>query len=126
MKVDEGAINGTNGNHHSSSVMKDILERKWTSIAKLKKEVDELTKQNKMFKESALCEKCGGATSAANGLLTDGTKSTALIGDNLPRQPEKYVLQGHKSRVTKVALHPVYSDVVSASEDGTLKLWDFD
>jgi hypothetical protein len=107
MKVDESAMAVANGNHSSLGI-KDILERKWTSIAKLKKEVDELTKQNKMFKESALCEKCGGASSGANILLTDGIRSTALIGDNLPRQPEKYILQGHKSRVTKVAIHPVY------------------
>ena len=40
----EGELNNgsTNG-----LIMKDILERKWTSIAKLKKELDELTKQNK-------------------------------------------------------------------------------
>lgn len=35
----------------ASSQLKDILERKWSSVAKLKKEVDELTKQNKQFKE---------------------------------------------------------------------------
>jgi hypothetical protein len=33
-------------------VLKDLLERKWTSVAKLKKEVDELTKQNKLLKDA--------------------------------------------------------------------------
>jgi len=46
--------------------------------------------------------------------------------DGLPKEPERYTLQGHKSRVTKVALHPVYADVSSSSEDGTIKVWDFE
>jgi len=47
----------------SSILLKDILERKWSSVAKLKKEVDELAKQNKALKEQVLagaCERCGG------------------------------------------------------------------
>jgi platelet-activating factor acetylhydrolase IB subunit alpha len=46
--------------------------------------------------------------------------------DGLPKEPERYTLRGHKSRVTKVALHPVYADVSSSSEDGTIKVWDFE
>lgn len=45
-------------------MMGGILERKWSSVAKLKKEVDELTKQNKILKEQAIaaqCERCGGS-----------------------------------------------------------------
>ena len=46
----------------SSSMLKDILERKWTSVAKLKKEVDELTKVNRQLKDQmasgAGCERC--------------------------------------------------------------------
>jgi platelet-activating factor acetylhydrolase IB subunit alpha len=44
----------------------------------------------------------------------------------MPKEPEKYHLLGHKSRITKVALHPIYSDVASASEDGSVKIWDYD
>ena len=47
IKSDGGMGNGS----ASGSVLKDILERKWTSLAKLKKDVDELTKQNKLLKE---------------------------------------------------------------------------
>lgn len=36
------------------------------------------------------------------------------------------MLKGHKSRITKVAIHPIYSDVASASDDGTVRLWDFE
>jgi len=35
-------------------------------------------------------------------------------------------LKGHKSCITKVAIHPIYSDVASSSEDGSVKLWDYD
>ena len=38
MLAEEAAITASPGD------LKDILERKWTSLAKLKKEVDELTK----------------------------------------------------------------------------------
>jgi platelet-activating factor acetylhydrolase IB subunit alpha len=44
----------------------------------------------------------------------------------MPREPEKFLLRGHKSRITKVAIHPVYSDVAGASEDGSVKIWDFE
>ena len=48
------------------------------------------------------------------------------LGDGLPKEPEKYTLRGHKSRITKVAMHPIYSDVASSSEDGTIKVWDYE
>lgn len=51
---------------------------------------------------------------------------TSGFGDGLPKEPEKFILRGHKSRVTKVAMHPIYSDVASSSEDGTIKIWDFE
>ena len=89
-------------------------------MAKLKKEVDELTKQNKALKEQQAaggCERCGGGIASG---------AAGAVGDGLPREPEKFTLRGHKSRVTKVAMHPVYHDVVSASEDGSVKMWDFD
>lgn len=38
----------------------------------------------------------------------------------------KHVLTGHRMRVTAVAFHPVYSAIASASEDCTLKVWDWE
>lgn len=40
----------------------------------------------------------------------------------IPRPPEKYALSGHRSPVTKVIFHPVFSVMVSASEDATIKV----
>ena len=62
----------------------------------------------------------GGGAGLFNATMTSG------FGDGLPKEPERYTLRGHKSRVTKVALHPVYADVASSSEDGTIKVWDFE
>ena len=40
--AEESGIQVSNG--ATGSLLKDILDRKWSSVAKLKKEVDELTK----------------------------------------------------------------------------------
>lgn len=39
----------------------------------------------------------------------------------IPRPPERYALSGHRSPVTRVIFHPVFSVIVSASEDATIK-----
>ena len=40
----------------------------------------------------------------------------------IPRPPERYSLSGHRSPVTRVIFHPVFSVMVSASEDATIKV----
>jgi len=42
----------------------------------------------------------------------------------LPKPFCKFTLQGHSSNVTCVTLHPIYTVAVSASDDGTIKVWD--
>ena len=81
----------------------------------------ELEKQNQQLTDNSVCEKCEmlEATLGTSG----GGKN---IGDGLPREPSKYVLSGHRARVTKLALHPSYSVVASAGEDAQIKIWDFE
>ena len=50
------------------------------------------------------------------------TKDKRNPADWIPRPPEKYVLTGHRSTVTRVVFHPVFSVVASASEDATIKV----
>lgn len=40
----------------------------------------------------------------------------------IPRPPAKYALSGHRSPVTRVAFHPKFSVMVSASEDATIRV----
>ncbi len=40
----------------------------------------------------------------------------------IPRPPEKFALSGHRSPVTRVIFHPVYSIIASSSEDATIKV----
>lgn len=41
----------------------------------------------------------------------------------IPRPPERYALSGHRAPVTRVIFHPVFSVMVTASEDATIKVW---
>lgn len=40
--------------------------------------------------------------------------------------PEKYALSGDRSPVTGVTFHPVFDVMVSASEDATINVWDYE
>lgn len=73
-----------------SSIKKDVLERKWTSVVRLKKQVMELEKNVKMLKEEQVCERCESMQEmGANMGLSQASK---MLGDGLPREPEKYHL----------------------------------
>ena len=92
--------------------MKDILENKWTTVVKLKKQVMELEKQVKQLKESAFCQNC--ANGSGNGFGLDG-KGLAMVGEGLPKVPEKHSLVGHREKITKVQIHPNFTLIASAS-----------
>ena len=44
----------------------------------------------------------------------------------LPRTPARLALQSHRLPVTAVAFHPIFSSLASASEDTTIKIWDYE
>lgn len=72
----------------------------------------------------------GAAKKMTNGVdLTDPKAIMELaksVGDAIPREPEKMKLTGHRARVTKVAFHPKYSQLATSSEDGSIKIWDYE
>ncbi|KAG8224345.1 hypothetical protein J437_LFUL004301 [Ladona fulva] len=96
-----------------------LLEKKWTSVIRLQKKVMEMeTKLSEAEKEYI------------EGAPTRGKRSPA---EWIPRPPEKFSLTGHRAPVTKlcvvlvkVVFHPVFSVMVSASEDASIKIWDFE
>ncbi|KAF0313584.1 Lissencephaly-1 [Amphibalanus amphitrite] len=89
-----------------------ILEKKWTAVLRLQKRNMELEAK------LADCER-----EYLSGAPTREKRSPA---EWIPRPPERYSLTGHRAPITKVLLHPLYSLVVSASEDATIKVWDFE
>ncbi|QRV74312.1 hypothetical protein RhiJN_02326 [Ceratobasidium sp. AG-Ba] len=67
-----------------------------------------------------------------NAALTEELSSAPRRGGNasqadwVPRAPAAYTLTGHRAQVTSVTFHPLYSIIASASEDATIKLWDWE
>lgn len=53
-------------------------------------------------------------------------RPSASSPDWTPRAPARHTLSGHRSPITRVTFHPLFSVVVSASEDSTLKIWDWE
>lgn len=91
-------------------------------MAKLKLANNKLEMLNKQLKEQGGCERCDKL--GLNDLA--GPFAKRQIGDGLPREPEKYNLQGHRGKITKVIAHPLYSIVASASEDSSIRLWEIE
>jgi platelet-activating factor acetylhydrolase IB subunit alpha len=90
-----------------------LLEKKWTAIPRLQKKVLELERyvaQNAKIH----AHRTGGsdANSAANGVQRR----------MLPRLPCSHTLQGHSAGITCVQVHPVFTVVISGSEDGSIKV----
>ncbi|CAF0767892.1 unnamed protein product [Didymodactylos carnosus] len=91
---------------------KDQLEKKWTSVIRLQKKVMDL--------ETKLHEAQQEATTG--GPTRDKRSPTEWV----PRPPEKFDLKGHRDPVTRVIFHPTFSLIASASEDATIKIWDYE
>ncbi|GAA6029350.1 hypothetical protein JCM8097_003632 [Rhodosporidiobolus ruineniae] len=89
-----------------------LLEKKWTSVIRLQKKIMDLETRNAQLQEE---------------LSTAPSKRpTASSPDWTPRAPARHTLSGHRSPITRVTFHPLFSVVVSASEDATLKVWDWE
>ncbi|KAI0807782.1 miller-Dieker lissencephaly protein [Fomes fomentarius] len=88
-----------------------LLEKKWTSVIRLQKKIMDLENRNAVLQEE---------------LSLSPAKRAALQTDWVPRAPASYVLKGHRSTVLKVAFHPTFNVLASASEDATIKIWDWE
>lgn len=88
-----------------------LLEKKWTAIPRLQKKVLEL---ERTVAQSAKIHAHRTGETAANGVQRR----------MIPRLPCAETLQGHQGAVFCVQVHPIYTVVVSGSEDGSIKIWD--
>ncbi|TFY77049.1 hypothetical protein EWM64_g6963 [Hericium alpestre] len=88
-----------------------LLEKKWTSVIRLQKKIMELENRNSALQEE---------------LSLSPAKRAASQTDWVPRSPAAHDLMGHRNVVNKVAFHPAYSLLASASEDATVKIWDWE
>jgi len=88
-----------------------LLEKKWTSVLRLQKKILEL--EARVTQQAEELEQCVGRRKREGGNL-------------LPVVPESHNLAGHRGNITSVCFHPVFSQLASASEDATIKIWDYE
>jgi platelet-activating factor acetylhydrolase IB subunit alpha len=93
----------------------DLLEKKWSSVVRLQQKVMSLQSELDALKEEM-------AFYGPGKKLTDSNK----VSENLPRAPERFNLLGHREPVTGLSFHPVYSVFASCSEDGSIRVWDYE
>lgn len=92
----------------------NLLEKKWTSILRLQKKTMTLEARVKELEAS------GGGGGGGAGRPGRGG------GVRVPVAPERVSLPGHRGQVTSVAFHPQFTLLASASEDATVKLYDYE
>lgn len=56
---------------------------------------------------------------------TPARRLTSAV-DWVPRAPARHSLSGHRAPITRVAFHPVFTLLATASEDSTIKIWDWE
>lgn len=89
-----------------------LIRRRWRILTVMSTQIMDLETRNSQLQEE---------------LSTAPSKRpSASSPDWTPRTPARHTLSGHRSPITRVTFHPLFSVVVSASEDSTLKVWDWE
>lgn len=92
---------------------KDMLERKYRSILRLEKRIDELVAQERDIKHE---------------LENFGKEGKVVESEVLPDPDRKHKAQidGHRGPVLCLCFHPRFNILVTTSEDNSVKVWDAD
>jgi len=62
----------------------------------------------------------------------DNATPTSLSSRNqnpaswLPKAPPRHTLESHRDTINSIAFHPIFSSLASASDDYTIKIWDWE
>jgi platelet-activating factor acetylhydrolase IB subunit alpha len=107
-------VDKEDGNGNKSIMTTTLLEKKWTAIPRLQKKVLEL--------ERAAAHHLKIHAHRSGGIDVSSSSMNAGARRMLPRMPAVHTLQGHSAVVLAVEVHPVFTVVVSGSEDGTIKV----
>ncbi|WWC70793.1 nuclear distribution protein PAC1 [Kwoniella pini CBS 10737] len=91
-----------------------LLEKKWTSVIRLQKKIMDLESRN-----AALLAELASPNRASSS-------SSSSSAPFLPRAPARHTLTSHRAPITKVTFHPTWTVVASASEDSSVKIWDWE
>lgn len=95
-------------------------EYHWLCLSPLVLQIMDLESRNAQLLEEV-------SHARANPSSVDGSGSSARSSpDWIPRAPAKHTLTGHRAPITSVCFHPVFAALVTASEDSTLKIWDWE
>ena len=57
---------------------------------------------------------------------TRSTSSSSSSTPFIPRAPARHSLSSHRAPITRVAFHPTWTVLASASEDASVKIWDWE
>ncbi|KZV69612.1 nuclear distribution protein PAC1 [Peniophora sp. CONT] len=93
-----------------------LLVKKWTSVIRMQKKILDLETrlQEALHDNANIAAMPAGSRSRNNP-------------DWLPTaSSSRHTLTGHRDAVNAVAFHPVYSAMATASDDATLKVWDWE
>jgi len=89
-----------------------LLERKWTTVMRLQRKIQDLEVKNQELQRET-----------RDSIVHTGKKDPS---EWIPRLPARCSLSGHRHPITRIKFHPIYTIVVSASEDSTIKVWDYE
>ncbi|KAF8891189.1 WD40-repeat-containing domain protein [Infundibulicybe gibba] len=109
-----------------------LLEKKWTSVIRLQKKVGLFRPyqppqtSKPMLITLQIMDLENRNAALQEELSLSPARRAASQTDWVPRAPAAHVLTGHRAPITRVAFHPQYSILASASEDATVKIWDWE
>lgn len=114
------------GENSTASKGTPILEKKWTSVVRLQRNVLTLEAKVKELESERAAGGFGGGNGGSGAGSSNGSLKAHTGGSFLVKSSAKCRLGGHRGPVSCVDFHPKFNILVSGSEDASLKLWDFE